>query len=242
MLPPAPFPTLFAHRGLAARYPENTLASFAAARREGCRAVEFDVQLSADGVPVVFHDDDLARLTGDPRRVDALAYAELRRVDVGAFKGARFAHERIPTLDETLAAWGGAGLVNLELKAGGEALCRQVHARLAGAAGVVVSSFEWPMLEAYRRLDPGAVLAVLFEGDRWPEAMAFAGRIGAAALNPDAKAATAEALAAARAAGYGVNVFTVNDARLAAELVARGATGLFSDDAPALAAALGGAR
>lgn len=239
---PAPFPTLFAHRGLAARYPENTLASFAAARREGCRAVEFDVQLSADGVPVVFHDDDLARLTGDPRRVDALTYAELRRLDVGAFKGPRFAGERIPTLDETLGAWGGAGLANVELKAGGAALCRQVLARIAGAPGVVVSSFEWPMLEAYRLLDPGARLAVLFTDGRWDEALALGARIGAEALNPDVASATPEAVAKARAAGFGVNVFTVNEAPLAVALVARGATGLFTDDAPALAQAMGGAR
>lgn len=239
---PAPFPTLFAHRGLAARYPENTLASFAAARRAGCRAVEFDVQLSADGVPVVFHDDDLRRLAGDARRVDALAYAELRRFDVGAFKGPRFAGERIPTLDETLAAWGGAGLVNVELKAGGDALCRLVYARLAGHAGAVVSSFEWPMLAAYRRLDPRARLAVLFTENRWSDALAFGARIGAAALNPDVASATRDAIAKARAAGFGVNVFTVNDPAVARELVAGGATGLFTDDAPALAAALGGAR
>lgn len=239
---PAPFPTLFAHRGLAARYPENTLASFAAARREGCRAVEFDVQLSADEVPVVFHDDDLARLAGDPRRPDSLPYAELRRLDVGAFKGARFAGERMPTLDEALAVWGGAGVVNVELKAGGDTLCRLVHARLAGSARAVVSSFEWPMLETYRRLDAHARLAVLFTGDRWRDAMDFGARIGAEALNPEAAAAAREAVAGARAAGFGVNVFTVNDPALARELVVRGVTGLFTDDAPALAAALGGAR
>ena len=59
---------LVAHRGYAARYPENTRESLAAAVRAGARFLEFDVQLSADGVPVLLHDVTLSARPGSRAR------------------------------------------------------------------------------------------------------------------------------------------------------------------------------
>jgi glycerophosphoryl diester phosphodiesterase len=85
-------PALIAHRGYPQCYPENTLAGIEAAIAHGARHVEVDVQLSADGVPVIFHDDKLKRLCGITGRITALPLAEVRGLSVGG--------EPVPTLAE----------------------------------------------------------------------------------------------------------------------------------------------
>ncbi|MBQ2277915.1 MAG: hypothetical protein II333_05030, partial [Clostridia bacterium] len=55
------FVPVLGHRGICAKYPENTLVSFEAAIRLGCDLIEFDVNITADGVPVVIHDNTIDR-------------------------------------------------------------------------------------------------------------------------------------------------------------------------------------
>jgi len=91
-------PPIIAHRGASAYAPENTMAAFVKAAQLGAKWVEFDVMLSADGTPIVFHDELLDRTTneqGDPGHFD---YAYLATLDSGSWFGYRFANERIPTL------------------------------------------------------------------------------------------------------------------------------------------------
>lgn len=112
------------HRGSAGLAPENTLAGIDLAREHGPDFIEIDVQLSADGVPVMMHDATVARTTnaaevfpdraGEP--VTGFTYDELRRLDVGSWYGDEFAGERIPTLREVLEhAYPRLGVV-IELK------------------------------------------------------------------------------------------------------------------------------
>lgn len=85
-MPAAPhpeMPSIVAHRGWAARYPENSLAALEAAIWFGLRHVEFDVQLTADGVPVLFHDLDLKRITGREGRIVDISWPELARTPSG---------------------------------------------------------------------------------------------------------------------------------------------------------------
>jgi glycerophosphoryl diester phosphodiesterase len=79
----APPPLAFAHRGGAAEGDENTAEAFARAVALGYRYVETDVHATADGVPVVFHDPDLLRLTGAAGTVAALRWADLATLRVG---------------------------------------------------------------------------------------------------------------------------------------------------------------
>ena len=74
---------VIAHRGASRRRPENTLPAFDEALRLGCDAIELDVQLSRDGVPVVFHDKTLSRAGAGRKRVAGLKLAELRSLDAG---------------------------------------------------------------------------------------------------------------------------------------------------------------
>ncbi len=107
----------FAHRGLhapGAQRPENSLAAFRAAK-DGGYGIELDIQLSGDGVPVVFHDDDLQRLAGRPERVADLKAADLTAVPIAG------GTERIPTLAVALAEIGSETPLLIEIKADGPA-------------------------------------------------------------------------------------------------------------------------
>jgi glycerophosphoryl diester phosphodiesterase len=118
-----PTPLVIGHRGCAGEVPENTLESFARGLARGAVILESDVHLTRDGVPVLVHDDDVARVTEGTGRVAELPLAELRRLDAGyrfspagapphPFRGKGL---RIPTLREAFEAFPGARF-NLELK------------------------------------------------------------------------------------------------------------------------------
>lgn len=96
---------LVAHRGWPARYPENSLVGMHAALEAGARYLECDVQLSADGVPVVFHDPYLFRITGQQSRVADWPFPRLAMLDAGEAErfGDRFLDTRIPSLAALLA-------------------------------------------------------------------------------------------------------------------------------------------
>ncbi len=97
-------PLVVAHRCGSAVAPENTLAALRMAVREGADAVEVDVLPSRDGHPVVHHDDRLSRTAGVDAAVWDLDLAELRALDVGRWFAPAFEGERIPTLEEVVAA------------------------------------------------------------------------------------------------------------------------------------------
>lgn len=93
---------VIAHRGYSEVYPENTLAAFAGAIDIGVDYIELDVQMSADGVIVVFHDNDLKRITGQEGMIANYTYEQLLQMDAGSWFQAVYAGEKIPTLQETL--------------------------------------------------------------------------------------------------------------------------------------------
>lgn len=99
-------PVLVAHRGHAALFPENTLPALDSAVAAGARWVEVDVQLTADEVPVLLHDDDLERTSGTKASVFSLTAADLAGFGAGEPHrfGGRFASVRAPTLAE-FARW-----------------------------------------------------------------------------------------------------------------------------------------
>lgn len=109
LLDPAARPVI-GHRGNRAHAPENTLESFAQAVAAGADAIEFDVRLSADGVPVVCHDPSVARTTSGSGYVSQLTFMALREFDAGARftpdDGRTFPYRakgiKIPSLEEVL--------------------------------------------------------------------------------------------------------------------------------------------
>lgn len=95
-------PMLIAHRGLSATYPENTLVAFDRALDLDVDAMEFDVHMTSDGELVVTHDDTVDRCSNGTGAVRNFTFAELRKLDFGAWKAPEFAGTRIPTLCEVL--------------------------------------------------------------------------------------------------------------------------------------------
>ena len=141
-------PLRLAHRGDWRRAPENTLAAFAAALAiPACDGLEFDVRLSADGTPVVIHDETLERIYGRHGRVDATDDATLATLGV-------------PTLAAVLSAAGPRPFLDVELKGVQGAAAVDVIAAARGTTrdsnpkAVVVSSFDATTLERVGSLRP----------------------------------------------------------------------------------------
>ena len=103
-LPPTLAHRLVAHRGYSQNYPENTLSALRAALSAGARYVEFDIQFTADEVPVVLHDDNLQRTAGVNVSIHQLTAAELAPLHASETQrfGEQFTDEPIPTLDDVL--------------------------------------------------------------------------------------------------------------------------------------------
>jgi glycerophosphoryl diester phosphodiesterase len=105
-----------AHRGWHGMHIENTMEAFRSAYEAGCDMVEFDVQLSRDGVPVVFHDDDCKRLAGRRENVFDLDWKDLQALNLrGTGKAGGLPSYRIPSLEQFLREFGSRPFY-LELK------------------------------------------------------------------------------------------------------------------------------
>lgn len=228
------YPRIIAHRGGGALAPENTLTGLRLAARLGCHGVEFDVMLSADGVPILMHDETLERTTDGCGPVAQERFATLRELDAGIRHGAAFRGERIPTLDEALALCAELGLwANVEIKpsAGraaetGAVVGRMLAAQWAGKG--VVSSFSETALAAARSRAGDKRFALLVEAipADWPAQLAD---LGCAALHCCAADADPAVVAAIAAAGVPLAGYTVNRGDAAQRFFAAGAAAIFTD-------------
>ena len=112
----------FAHRGFRSKYPENTMLAFSKAVEIGVHGIEFDVHLSADGIPVIIHDEMTERTCGISGFVKDRPFKELRRLNAAAqFEKAAGVHlsEKIPSLEEYCDFIRHKNIIsNIELKTG----------------------------------------------------------------------------------------------------------------------------
>jgi len=109
-------PWMVAHRGARDQAPENTRAAFDRALSSGADGIEFDVQLSKDGVPVLYHDRTLYQISGRRQRVGDLTLDQLRRLDWGQWFAPDFSGEPLLTLDYMFALYAGCTRLLLEIK------------------------------------------------------------------------------------------------------------------------------
>ena len=109
-----------AHRGAMETHPENTIPAFQEALRLGAHMIEFDVQLSKDGYLVIMHDATLDRTTDGSGKVASKTLSELKDLDCGSWKAAKFNGTKIPTLDEVLEIMPKNVWLNVHLKGGEE--------------------------------------------------------------------------------------------------------------------------
>jgi glycerophosphoryl diester phosphodiesterase len=243
-------PPVIGHRGAAAHGPENTLAGLRKAKALGCRWVEFDVRLTADGQPVLLHDNRLERTTDGRGRVSALSLAAVRRHDAGRWFHSSFAGERVPTLEEAVMLLAELGLgANVELKAarGKEAATGGVVAELvvrtwpADPAHLLISSFQQGALAAARDRAPHIARGILFRRvpKNWRK---VAAGLGCVTIHADQQRLRPAVISEIRRAGYPLLAYTVNDPERAKILFDFGVKSVFSDVPDRLhgAAAIGG--
>jgi glycerophosphoryl diester phosphodiesterase len=220
-------PIAFAHRGGAVDAPENTMAAFSEAIGLGFRYLETDVHVTADGVLVAFHDDDLARTCGRPGRISELPWNEVRHARVRG-------EEPIPLLEDVLASWPEARL-NIDCKsdAAAPALAAAIR-RTDSLHRVLVASFADTRVRRLRReLGPELCTAV---GQRGVAAL-WSGTL----LRSHSHAAqvpvrqgrleivTERFVRRAHRAGLQVHVWTVDDPVEMARLLDLGVDGIMTD-------------
>jgi glycerophosphoryl diester phosphodiesterase len=224
---------IFAHRGRSLEYPENTALAIASAFDAGADAVEVDIRLSKDGIPVVFHDDVLERTTNGAGRPADFTVAELKRLDAGRWRGPRFAGARIVTLEEAIRLAKGRGPLLLDLKVDGMAEAVRWAYLRAGADPCSAFIGGWSEVQ---RADFAAHLpcARILRTERAPRvwnagfyADQRARRIWGFELGDEWPAAF---IADATLHGLPVIAYTVNDEPTMRRLIEMGVAGIETDD------------
>lgn len=250
---------IIAHRGARTEAPENTAAAFDAALKYPIDGIEFDVQLSADAVPVVFHDDTLRRMTGSRRRLGSCTFRELRALDLGGWFDPSFAGEPILTLDEMLERYAGVTDLYLEIKSSPrdrstgriEALTRETldcmkrHYNRLKARRFHLLSFDARALGLAHNLMPAAAGMRNLDLPRGlPLTAANPERLKAeidpalTAVNLAVKMLTPELAATVRACGKTLFTYTCNTPRQLRRALAAGVDGVMTDKPDWLATAL----
>lgn len=223
-----------AHRGSSKAAPENTMAAVKKAIEDGANWVEIDVQETADGEVVVFHDSDFMKLAGVNLKIWDATMDDLKDIDVGSWFGAEFKDERVPTLAEVLDECKGKAGVNIELKYYGHD--EQLEQRVADiveahdmASGVVVMSLKIDAVKKMKFIQPDWKAGLLMS--------VSAGNlknIDADFLAVNAAFADRSFIRTAHGDGREVHVWTVNDAPTMSAMIGRGVDNLITDK-PALA-------
>ena len=229
-------PALIAHRGASGYAPENTLAAFELALAMGAKSAEFDVQQTRDGRLVVIHDTNLKRVARVRRRVGALTWLELSRLDVGAWFKPKFKGEQVPALEEVLDLFQGRAELHLEIKhplrpypGMARRIVESLRARPEWSGKLVVSSFHHRSLFQVRELDREARLGYLVGLTRRRVALREAEELGCESVNLSARRVDAAWVRAVHEAGRKVLVYTVNEPKEYERLRRLGVDGVYTN-------------
>jgi glycerophosphoryl diester phosphodiesterase len=217
--------------------PPNTLAAFTKALELNADAIELDVHLSADHVPVVIHDFTVDDTTDGSGWVQDLTLSQLKQLDAGSWFDPAFAYERIPTLEEVFSAVGDQLLVNVELKTTSirdEGLERTVLALIERHRledRVLISSFNPLALRRCKRVTPRVRVAILVAPElplvlrrSW-----LGGLFPHEAYHPEHTMVDHRYVAWAHRRRCTVNTWTVNNPDEMERLIAIGVDGIITD-------------
>ncbi|MBR8304336.1 glycerophosphodiester phosphodiesterase [Burkholderia dolosa] len=233
-----PYPRVVAHRGGGTLAPENTLAALDEGARRGHRMVEFDAKLSADDVTFLLHDDTVDRTSNGSGPAAGMRYAALASLDAGAWFDARFAGERMPTLEAAAARCIAHALAaNVEIKPcpgrerdTGRRVAADAAAYWRGAAvPPLLSSFSFDALRQARETAPELPRGMLYDavpGD-WHAQVVDA--LDCVSLHANHARLDEPLVRAIKSAGLRILVYTVNDLDRARELVRWGVDSVCTD-------------
>ncbi|WP_158209363.1 glycerophosphodiester phosphodiesterase [Myroides phaeus] len=196
------------HRGAMGHITENTVESIQKAIDLNCDVIEIDVFKIKSGELMVFHDDQLDRLTNVTGNIEDYTYNELQKVKVNGVY-------QIPTLEKIIETIDRKAVLNIELK--GNNTAKETHQLIQlfinkgwTNTDFIISSFKWNELEKMRSLNNSIDIAVLTEEEP-ADAIAFAKQINAVAINPYHKDLNALNASKIREANLKIYPWTVND-------------------------------
>ena len=233
---------VIAHRGDGLEFPENTLPAFRSAVAKGAEMVELDEWRCRTGELVVMHDGSVDRTTDGKGRIADLSLAEIKALDAGKKKGARFAGVRVPTLEEALEAFPKTGIyLNIHCKTGEAAPEVAALLRRTGrlAQGILMMD-DMAALESLKRKCPWAKTGLVMNTDAgwakpWTEDEAWrklkaVGKVGVEFVQilPNSRC-TAEQFRYLHDLGIRTTYFVANDAEEMRARVAEGHDFIFTD-------------
>jgi len=240
LTPSWPGPRRIAHRGGGRLAPENTLAGIRAGIAHGYRAVEFDVMLTADDVPVLMHDPDFGRTIAGRGSVATTTWDDLSRRDAGGWFSPKFAGERVPRYEDVVRFCQDHGVwMNVEIKPapGFEArtgrLVGEMTARLfadesRGASWPLFSSFSVEALDQARSAAPHVPRGVLF--DALPATgIETAQSLGCISVHASHRKLDRTVIDGLHDAGLSVMAYTVNERPRADQLAQWGVNAICTD-------------
>ncbi len=220
-------PLVIAHRGDRQGGPENTLAAIESAIRLGVDGVEVDLRATHDGEVVLFHDDDLMRLTGQRGRMEEMTAERVRGIRVGG--------EKVPTLRDLLNLAGGRILLNLELKNYNpfRSILERNVAKILASFGrldsILLSSFQPVCLWRMRQKLPQAARGCLFQ-DKFTLHKLLFPLTRPFSINAPLERAKAQQIESAHAHGRRFFVWTVNGENDMKRMIEQGVDGLMTDE------------
>ncbi len=235
--PPRFSAKIIAHRGFSSRYPENTVAAIRSAVEAGADMVEIDVQLTKDLELVVMHDDSVYRTTNGSGLVRDLTLEQIRALDAGGKFDAKFAGERVPTLEEAIDAVHGKAMLNIEVKnADTEGSRKYMAAKIAElvsrknyASHVQIMAFDSDFLREMRQQSPHISMAMLAVTNSFNRKLRQAAKLEMDGLNLLHHAVSQGEVEAIHKAGLKTNVYTVNRASSMVKSLKKGVDGIITD-------------
>ena len=232
---------LIAHRGSSFLAPENTLSSFRLGWEETTTS-ELDVRLTADGKVVVIHDDSAERTTGVRRKVAECSLSELQMLDAGVFKRDHWKGERVPSLEEVIAAMPSGKKLLIEIKTGTEIMPKLIRTvRESGKEKQLsLQCFDPEICAACKsvfKIIPVYLLVAFIPNSNtrsWSptleEAIATAKRLQVDGMGVnDTPLIDAAAVESIHSAGLKLNIWTVDDVDAARRLILLGIDGLITN-------------
>lgn len=232
-----PIPKIIAHRGASAYAPENTFAAFNKALALNCPYLEFDVMLSEEGEPYVFHDEDLSRTSNGEGEFGFSRTDYLNKLDAGSWFSATFKGEKIPHLKDVIE-WLVFHKVqaNIEIKPYPGKTIETTQTVIhflenywsKTVAWPLISSFDLEALSLAQQLNPNIPRGLLL--DSWENSWLITARkLSCWSIHLNKWALTASRASQIKKEGFYLFVYTVNTLRQAKKLFSWGVDSIFSD-------------
>lgn len=225
----------FAHRGASGYYPENTMIAFEWAYKMGADGIETDVQMTKDGVLILFHDEMVNRTTDGVGFIKDYTYNELNKLDAGKWFSNEFIGIKIPSVEEVLSYFKNKEtVINFEIKnsvidyKGIEEKLIDVIVNYNMENRVILSSFNHVSMVKCKKINKNIKTALLVEEKLYcPEN--YVKTALADGIHPHYYSINKETIRNIKKEGLFINTYTVNDANYMRYFIQGGVDGIITN-------------